>query len=609
MPISDLEESLREAGYLDAVDVAMSRSMGLSESLDRLGTILTNLAMKKSHTCVKVGHSEFRELRSDPALVDCFEKAGFGWEDVVASLEGHRFDKSLIYDNGLLSFRKTFLEEEVVARFFRDGQEKPRLETWANAKSMFRLLFENVAPDKLVTKQAVATLLAGVLSRLILTGGPGTGKTFTTTNMLWMMIATGTTGLSSSQRWRVALAAPTGKAATRLRDAIEVRWGELFEKLPKPASVDMTATTLHRLLGVNQYGRVRVGPENPLPYDIVVVDELSMASLDLVAALLHGLASHTRLIFVGDPQQLPSIQPGNVMADLCGNEVLNRCHSSELVQHIEELLLLSDVTATLQSGADLITHLEETRRFQADSGIGVLARIFQMQVESRVKAILSRTDMHQYEDLSWFSEQDAKVEFLGRGVEQAARIRESMLRGDIAAAFESLSSFRILCLQKQGPTGVHFMNREIRRRLALVEGEDTSGHFIGLPILILENDPGLGLYNGDVGIIGEGGNGGGRLYVFFETEEGLQRLPLELLPQYDDVYAMTVHKSQGSEFQEVAILYGVDELETMSRELFYTATTRAREKLLISGKVGELFSIWRRRVRRCSRLAGMLWGT
>ena len=139
MPISDLEESLREAGYLDAVDVAMSRSMGLSESLDRLGTILTNLAMKKSHTCVKVGRKEFGEIRSDPALVDCFEKAGFGWEDVVASLEGHRFDKSLIYDNGLLSFRKTFLEEEVVARFFRDGQEKPRLETWANAKSMFRL--------------------------------------------------------------------------------------------------------------------------------------------------------------------------------------------------------------------------------------------------------------------------------------------------------------------------------------------------------------------------------------------------------------------------------------------------------------------------------------
>ena len=117
MPISDLEESLREAGYLDAVDVAMSRTMGSSESLDRLGAILTNLAMKKSHTCVKVGHNEFREVRSDPTLVDCFEKAGVDWEDFVGSLEGHCFDKNLIYEHGLLSFRKTFLEERVVARF------------------------------------------------------------------------------------------------------------------------------------------------------------------------------------------------------------------------------------------------------------------------------------------------------------------------------------------------------------------------------------------------------------------------------------------------------------------------------------------------------------
>ena len=417
-------------------------------------------------------------------------------------------------------------------------------------------------------RQRLAARLALTRSLTLITGGPGTGKTFAVARILGLLLRVHGPGL------RLALAAPTGKAAMRLRQSIAA--GVIGLDLPPElaAAVPEQASTLHRLLGVRpDSSRFRHDAGNPLPAEVVVVDEASMIDLALMSKLVDALGPTTRLILLGDRDQLASVESGAVLAD---------CSRS-----------LPDNTV----------ELDRTYRF--DHGISELA------------ALVNSSDGDGAWDLLDSAAADSvslvRGSFLTHAVD---RYRDYMTaaaqaegESQIQALFPLLNRFRVLCAVHRGERGTAAVNAAIEGGLrdagCAVPFDET--WYPGRPVLVTSNDYSLDLFNGDVGLCLPDRALGGRSTVWFERPEGRLRSILpSRLPQCETVFAMTIHKSQGSEFDEVLVVLPEHDSPVLSRELVYTAITRARKSVRIDARREVLAMAAGRTLDRSSGLAGML---
>ena len=422
-----------------------------------------------------------------------------------------------------------------------------------------------LAPDEKISDQRRAAELALGSPLALIAGGPGTGKTSTVVRILGLLLAVLEPELD------IALAAPTGKAARRLQESIVAGRQDL--PLPEEirARIPTEARTLHRLLGVRRHQvSFRHDQANPLPWDVVVVDESSMVDLALMSKLVAALKPGARLILLGDRDQLSSVESGAVFAD-CVAALPAR--SVELLRtyrfdrHIHELsLAVNRGTA------------EEAWRFLVEGWEGALG-------------ILTG---------SLFAE-------IGRRLEPFLRLAMETGPGDgkdLAALFRQLRSFQVLCAVRQSRCGVTGVNQGVERYLR-AQGYDcpAGGWYAGRPIMIQRNEYRLELYNGDVGIcLPEAGENGG-FRIWFEGRDGQPRsFSPARLPEYETVYGMTVHKSQGSEFDEVLLLLPDQDLPVLSRELIYTAITRARQVVQLSGSREIFCAAVGRRAMRMSGL-------
>jgi exodeoxyribonuclease V alpha subunit len=389
----------------------------------------------------------------------------------------------------------------------------------------------------------------------IICGGPGTGKTTTVLQILARLLQK-----AGNERLRVALAAPTGKAAARLEETL--RTG--LEKLECPEEVKtrmpVSASTIHRLLGVRGNSiYFRHDRQNPLPFDLLVIDEASMAALPLLSKLLDALPERCRVVLLGDRDQLASVEPGAVLADIV------------------------DAAASPRSPLHrAVVTLEKNYRFSEASGIHHLcATVRQGDAKNAVRIL---RDQH-YPDLvsTELRERPALV----------ARFSQAVLEGfsafaaekDPAAALVQLKRFRVLSALRRGPFGVEGLNRTIEEILqeAQLIPKDVTSNYAGKPILIAQNDYPLQLYNGDVGILlpdVEAAENPDQLWAWFIGKENkLRRFAPARLPQHEAAYAMTVHKSQGSEFDRVLFILPDRDAPVLSRELIYTGLTRARSQV------------------------------
>ena len=439
--------------------------------------------------------------------------------------------------------------------------------------------------------QRVAAALAVTQRLCVISGGPGTGKTYTVGRILRLLLDQAAPG-----SLRIALAAPTGKAAARLSDSIRA----LGARDPQwPARVP-EAQTLHRLIGRRQ-GRVRSrhGPHNPLPVDLLIVDEVSMVDLPLMARLLAALPPQARLILLGDRHQLASVEAGQVMADLCGGG--GRAYRPALAADLEALTgaPLPVSTQALPAMADHVVTLTRSRRFDARKGIGRLARAVNSgDLEAVLEAL--RSGDEQLDTRA--NDRRSLHALLEEGVlPLCARIREAPSPEE---ALRRLDERRVLCAVREGPQGVTELNRAIERRLGVA---DEGPLYHGRPVMVTVNDYEQQLFNGDIGLVFRDAHG--RPRVFFPTDAGHARaIPPSRLPPHETVYAMTIHKSQGSEFGEVILVLPERETPVVTRELLYTGITRARERLILCAGEGVLAQALRRRVRRVSGLRDALWG-
>jgi len=393
--------------------------------------------------------------------------------------------------------------------------------------------------------QREAAKMAAKQSFSIITGGPGTGKTFTVVKILALLQEL------AEQPLHIALAAPTGKAAMRLQESIG------FSKAKLPCSetiknrIPETVTTLHRLLGAMPPSPYfRHNADKPLVYDLVVVDEASMVDLALMSKLLDALKPGARLILLGDKDQLASVESGAVLADL----------------------------AMAESLQNNVYTLKKSHRF--GGAIKELAEAVNFQQDELAWQILSDGGDGAVQCLD-----EDLIDYVA--AQQADYLQLAKADAEFERIFQAFSRFQVLCSNRQGKNSVADINDRVEQKLAEQKRIDLSGlWYPGRPVMVTQNNPALHLYNGDIGICMPDSFSAGKLMVFFQRADGSVKkyLPARV-PHCETVFAMTIHKSQGSEFEEVLIVLPETINPVLTKELLYTAITRAKKTIkLVAGE-------------------------
>ncbi|MGZ8175275.1 exodeoxyribonuclease V subunit alpha, partial [Methylobacter sp.] len=393
--------------------------------------------------------------------------------------------------------------------------------------------------------QREAAKMAAKQSFSIITGGPGTGKTFTVVKILALLQEL------AEQPLHIALAAPTGKAAMRLQESIG------FSKAKLPCSeaiknrIPEAVTTLHRLLGaIPPSPYFRHNADKPLVYDLVVVDEASMVDLALMSKLLDALKPGARLILLGDKDQLASVESGAVLADLAMAEPLQ----------------------------NNVYTLKKSHRF--GGAIKELAEAVNFQQDELAWQILSDGGDGAVQCLD-----EDLIDYVA--AQQADYLQLIKADAEFEQIFQAFSRFQVLCSNRQGKNSVADINDRVEQKLAEQKRIDLSGlWYPGRPVMVTQNNPALHLYNGDIGICMPDSFSAGKLMVFFQRADGSVKkyLPARV-PHCETVFAMTIHKSQGSEFEEVLIVLPETINTVLTKELLYTAITRAKKTIkLVAGE-------------------------
>ena len=463
-------------------------------------------------------------------------------------------------------------------------------------------------------RQCLAAASA-VLRRLaVVAGGPGTGKTTTVARIVALICEQASA--AGGRPPLVALAAPTGKAAARLEEAVHAEAAGLeVDEQVRRRLLELKASTLHRLLGwrPDSHSRFRHDRGQHLPHDVVIVDETSMVSLSLMARLVEAIRPDARLILVGDPGQLASIEAGAVLGDIVGPASAGlrvAAPARALLGRVtgQEVLDARDPPAGSADVADGIVVLDRIHRF--GGGIARLAEAIRQGDGDGAIRVLSE----QPPGVTWIAvdvsdaaAEPALADVRERAVTAGREIARAARAGAAREAIAALGSFRVLCAHRRGSQGVATWTARIEGWLA--DGAPIAGDrrwYVGRPVLVTENDYELRLYNGDTGVVVAAGPD--RLRVAFERRGELLQFSPTRLGAVETVYAMTIHKSQGSQFDTAAVLLPDRTSGILTRELLYTAATRAREQLIIAGTEETIRMAVGRPVARASGLRWRLWG-
>jgi exodeoxyribonuclease V alpha subunit len=588
--IPDLRQ-LVAAGVLAPLDAefaeAIGRLAGEADPLALLGAAVARALTGRGHVCADLGALGDRPIagwEGEGLALGRWPGAG-AWRDrLAASALVARGGEAapLVLEGSLLYLRRVAETEARLARHVRARTAAPieRIDRALLAAGLEREWGREEVADRarLAAERAVERRLS------VITGGPGTGKTTALARCL-ALVAEQIRAVEGRPA-RLALAAPTGKAAARMAAAIgAARRGERAPALRCPpeirADIPEEASTLHRLLGWGRRPgrRFAFGARRRLPFDAVAVDEASMADLDLMTALFDATPAAARLILVGDRHQLASVQAGAVLADLCA----------------------------AGDGGRWITELDRGWRFGGAEAIGEAARLVNAGSSSALLAALARSAGDAAVSLlSCATVREACAVVADRAAAQFDRV---VRERDPARRLAALLAAGALCAHRNGPLGSVHLNREIERRLdALGRRDPGDPWYDGRPVIALRNSPDAGLYNGDLGVACRDRATGSIEVWFAAPGGGVRAFAPGRIGEHETAFAVTVHKAQGSEFDEVVVVLPQAPSPITTRELLYTALTRARRRVEIIGPPEVVVAAVETPTVRASGLAGRIAG-
>jgi len=593
MPHGDAQQALAEGFEQHVADWA--RRQGADDATvqaARKAARALSLATASGHVCLPLGELLERPEADPDTLRRRLRASG------VVGTPADAEPRPMILDaQDRLYLHRYFDLERRLARRLQRAAAAPPAEVAPAARQQLEALFGR--GDGSVDWQKLAVALALRRRLVVVSGGPGTGKTTTVVNLLACVLA-------QQPDARIALAAPTGKAAARMSEALRQRAAHLPQALRDRLPAE--ASTVHRLLGAFP-GGFRHDAAQPLAIDLLVVDEASMLDLALATRLLEAVPDSARLVLLGDKDQLAAVESGAVFAEISADPSLGR-------DCIDALAVLCGVPAAAivpavpaEAGAlpDTVLWLSRNFRFGAASGIANAADHIRL---GRADALLEQLRQPHDASLQWLddggsSPSAATLQCLCDGF---APYFDALQRDvdDVASISRAFERFRVLCAVREGPHGVLAINQwlsdQARGRLAAAPA---SPWYPGRPVMVLRNDPLLKLFNGDIGITLPGQHGEPVVH-FAAAGGGFRAVPALRLPAHETAFAMTVHKAQGSEFDELLVLLPAQRSRVLSRELLYTALTRARRQVTLAAAAPVLGAAVANRTERQSGLRARL---
>lgn len=549
----------REAGVLDAAEVHIASSLAARAGESRphvvLALALAVAAPRSGHVALDPAHVRESAMREAERVDDVSrdEVAGLPWPvDTSAWLND-------VGDSPLTPEILRVEHDLVYLRRFHDLEctVAERLVALASQPTAVPAPADDLSDEMHLDdgqREAVRVCLASRLG--VLVGGPGTGKTRTVATILAALLR------GDGATPRIALAAPTGKAAARMGESIAGAAALLDGADPELADSmrRIKPSTVHRLLGVRTGSAAfRHNASDPLHHDVVIIDEASMMSLPLTASLLDALGGSTRVILVGDPDQLASVEAGSVLADL---------------------------VAAVGPTSTCVAELTANHRFGDGSAIAELASAVRAGDSEAARRALEGDEAVSLSSTS------------GRSIIEpvASAMRQAALTGDATAAAKHLDSVRVLCAHRRGPAGVARWNAMVESWLGDVR---PFSDYAGRPVMVTENDASRRLFNGDIGVVVDRD---GALEVVLPDGDGVRAVPRVHLGRVETVHALTIHKSQGSEFDRVIVVLPSADSLLATRELLYTAITRARSSVTLIGSLDTVLAALARPTRRASGL-------
>src|SRR5256884_886779 len=446
--------------------------------------------------------------------------------------------------------------------------------------------------------QKVAAFVAATSRLCVISGAPGTGKTRTIVLICALLIA-----LAGKRELKFALAAPTGKAAARLKETIAQT--RLALRLPEDVKLPADASTIQRLLGVKgDSPHFRHDAKNPLPADVVIVDEASMIDLALLAKLFDAVRPDARVILVGDKDQLVSVEAGSAFRDIC-TPGLEPGTSASLAEAFAKCTgeKLEGTSASEAPIHPVVVELRRNYRFTPETGIAELSSAVNQGDAEGAIAVLKRGGR-----IRWRPTPSAKN--FEREVRERVfpRFEKFLTLTDPTDALNQLAKFAVLCALRRGPFGAETVNALLERMLRETgRTEGNTRYHVGEPVIIVRNDYNVGLFNGDLGIVLPDATSG-ELRVFFRSEDSdVLNFAPGRLPAHEPAFALTVHKSQGSEFRDALLILPERDAPVLTRELLYTGVTRVRETVEVWAAENILRQTIERKIERNSGLRDRLW--